>query len=99
MRKMKNLLLIMLVFGLLISALIINKDAEFSGADAQAKKVIADVDPTYHPWFTPIWEPPSPEVESLLFAVQAAIGTGFICFYLGYKCGQKKKTGGVYDGN
>ena len=31
------------------------------------------------------WEPPSGEIESLLFALQAAIGAGFIGYYVGKK--------------
>ncbi len=89
-----NILLVVAVIALLAAALFANGGAEFAGADAQAEKIIAGVDPTYQPWFEPIWEPPSGEIESLLFAVQAAIGTGFICFYFGYQTGQKKKTGG-----
>ncbi len=31
----------------------------------------------------PLWEPPSGEIESLLFALQAAIGAGLVGFYFG----------------
>ena len=37
----------------------------------------------YEPWFEPILEPASGEVESLLFALQAAIGAGVVGFVLG----------------
>ncbi|NLN22191.1 MAG: cobalt ABC transporter substrate-binding protein CbiN, partial [Syntrophomonadaceae bacterium] len=36
------------------------------------------------------WEPPSGEIESLLFALQAAIGAGFIGYYLGFVKGRKE---------
>ncbi|MFQ9918367.1 MAG: energy-coupling factor ABC transporter substrate-binding protein [Flavonifractor plautii] len=39
--------------------------------------------PDYEPWFEPILEPASGEVESLLFALQAAIGAGVVGFVLG----------------
>ncbi|CEO90262.1 hypothetical protein SSCH_790007 [Syntrophaceticus schinkii] len=37
-----------------------------------------------------IWEPPSGEIESLLFALQAAIGAGFIGYYFGFVKGRKE---------
>ena len=40
--------------------------------------------------FNSIWEPPSGEIESLLFALQAAIGAGFIGYFIGYIRGKNK---------
>ncbi|MBO7388298.1 MAG: energy-coupling factor ABC transporter substrate-binding protein, partial [Methanomicrobium sp.] len=40
---------------------------------------------------SPLWAPPSGEVESLLFAIQAAIGTGVACTIFGYWLGQSKR--------
>ncbi len=58
---------------------------EWSGADSQAEDVISDLTGgTYHPWFESIYEPPSGEIESLLFALQAAIGSLIIGYFLGY---------------
>ena len=60
------------------------KQAEiFRGADDQAKELIGTIAPGYKPWFKPIMEPPSDEVGSLLFALQAALGAGVIGYYLG----------------
>jgi cobalt/nickel transport protein len=39
---------------------------------------------TYQPWFHSIYTPPSAEIESLLFALQAAIGSMIIGYFLGY---------------
>lgn len=55
----------------------------FRGADDQAKAVITTIAPGYQPWFKPLLEPPSGEIGSLLFALQAALGAGFIGYYLG----------------
>jgi cobalt/nickel transport protein len=55
----------------------------FLGADDQAKDVIASLAPGYKPWFKSLMEPPSGEIGSLLFALQAALGAGFIGYYLG----------------
>ena len=55
----------------------------FAGADDQAKNAISEIAPDYQPWFEPLLEPASGEIASLLFALQAAIGAGFIGYYLG----------------
>ncbi len=55
----------------------------FEGADAQAQDLIQEVAPDFQPWAKPLFEPPSSEVESLLFAVQAALGAGAIGFIAG----------------
>jgi cobalt/nickel transport protein len=60
----------------------------FGGADDQGSQAIEATG--YHPWAQPLWEPPSGEIESLLFAVQAAIGAIIIGYVLGYYHGQSK---------
>lgn len=57
----------------------------FAGADGQAEELIAEIRPDYEPWAESLWEPPSGEIESLLFALQAALGAGFIGYYFGRK--------------
>jgi cobalt/nickel transport protein len=85
----KKWILILLVIALAVVPLFLANGAEFSGADDQAETAITEIQPGYTPWFSPIWEPPSGEIESLLFALQAALGTGFIAYFFGYKIGQK----------
>jgi cobalt/nickel transport protein len=60
----------------------------FGGADDQGSEAIEATG--YQPWIQPIWEPPSGEIESLLFATQAAIGAVIIGYVLGYYHGQAK---------
>lgn len=55
----------------------------FTGADARAEETVEEVAPGYEPWFDPFYEAPSPEIESGLFALQAAIGAGIIGYVLG----------------
>lgn len=86
----KNVIIILLVVFLAVVPLVIQKGAEFGGADGQAEEAIAAINPDYQPWFQSVWEPPSGEIESLLFALQAALGAGFIAYYLGYSKGRKK---------
>lgn len=61
----------------------------FGGSDDQAGDIIEQTG--YKPWFSSIWEPPSGEIESLLFALQAAIGALIIGYAFGYWRGQAKK--------
>jgi len=65
-------------------------DSDFSGADGIALEAIKETNPEYKPWFNSFWEPPGGETESLLFALQAAFGAGFLGYYIGFKKGQKK---------
>ncbi|WP_292485280.1 energy-coupling factor ABC transporter substrate-binding protein [Methanohalobium sp.] len=66
-------------------------DAAFGGADGEAEGVIQDIAPDYDPIANPVWEPPSGEIESLLFGFQAAIGALIIGFFMGYYKGKGKK--------
>jgi len=59
-------------------------DSEFEGADTAAQDLIYEINPDYEPIFEPLWEPPGGETESLLFALQAAIGALIIGFFFGY---------------
>jgi cobalt/nickel transport protein len=86
----KNLIIILLILIVVITPLIIKRNAEFLGADGMAEDVITEISPQYTAWFSNIWEPPSGEIESLLFALQAAIGAGFLGYYIGLQRGKNK---------
>ena len=92
--RAKNIVLIVCVVLLAVVPLWIRGDAEFGGADGRAEEVIAQAQPGYEPWFAPFWEPPSAEVESLLFALQAAVGAGFIGYFLGSRKNKKETPEG-----
>ncbi|MER6648965.1 energy-coupling factor ABC transporter substrate-binding protein [Streptomyces sp. NPDC000971] len=62
----------------------------FTGADAQAETAITEIDPDYEPWFSPLYEPPSGEIESALFALQAALGAGVLAYYFGLRRGRRQ---------
>lgn len=93
MKRHQNLLLLIAV--VLLAALplwLVEKPAAgvdgkpvefFAGADTKARELIGVIAPEYRPWFEPILEPASGEISSLLFALQAALGAGFIGYYLG----------------
>ena len=59
--------------------------SEFGGADDGAEDVIGKVDPDYEPWTNGIFGNYSlpGETESLLFALQAAIGAIIIGYFIG----------------
>lgn len=87
----------MILIIMLALPLLILKDAEFGGADGQAEEVIAEINPGYEPWLSPLIEPASGEIESLLFSLQAALGAGVIGYFYGLVKGkraiiQKKKV-------
>lgn len=87
---MKNILLLILVVCLAVVPLVLNKTAEFNGADGEAEAAITEINPDYKPWFESLWEPPSGEVESLLFVLQAAVGALFIGYFIGSSRMKKK---------
>jgi cobalt/nickel transport protein len=62
----------------------------YAGADSTAAQVVTQVDPGYRPWFSPLFQPSSSEVESGLFAVQAALGAGVFGFVLGRLSGRRR---------
>ena len=69
--------------------------AEFSGSDNVGSGLISKLSGTpldnFHP-LIPQWEPPSGEIESSLFAFQAAVGGILVGSVFGYWIGQKKKA-------
>lgn len=88
---MSNWLLILAVIALAVTPLILIRGAEFAGADGQAEEVIGEIQPGYQPWFKPLFEPPSGEVESLLFSSQAALGAGIIGYAIGLYKGRSQQ--------
>ena len=76
--------------ALVVAPLIFVK-GQYGGSDDQGSAAVAASRPGFHPWFEPIWKPPSPEIESLLFALQAAIGAGTIGYVVGRIHGAAKE--------
>lgn len=76
-------LLVAIIAVVVLSFVLAPKEDEFPGADAQATDAVTQVDPDYDPWFDNIFSPGSGEVESGLFALQAAVGAGVIGYVFG----------------
>ena len=92
--KHENLILAIIVIILLVAPLVMysglgEDEGYFGGSDDQGSDGVSETG--YEPWFSSFWEPPSGEIESLLFAVQAAIGAIIIGYYFGYWRGQGKE--------
>ncbi|CAM5696586.1 Cobalt transport protein CbiN [Streptomyces alboniger] len=89
-----NILLVVIVVALAVLPLALglgdHKKEPFAGADAQAETAITEIEPDYEPWFSPLYEPPSGEVESALFALQAALGAGVLAYYFGLRRGRRQ---------
>jgi len=62
----------------------------FKGSDDLGTEAILAARPDYKPWARPLWTPPSDEVESLLFALQAALGAGILGYVIGRRHGAKR---------
>ena len=84
-----NLILLFIVALICVVPLLMVTDSEFGGADGEAEEMIQAINPDYEPWFEPVFEPPGNETESLLFCLQAALGVGVICYFIGYMKGKK----------
>lgn len=102
-RKLELIVLaILIIFAAQFIYISSTTNAEYGGADDKPEGVIEQITGgTYKPIANPIWEPPSAEIESLLFALQAAIGAGILGYFFGYyrakknyesKLGYKEKS-------
>lgn len=90
----KHIVMLLAVAVIVVAPLILysglgEDQGYFAGADSNAGPAIEETG--YQPWFKPIWEPPSGEIESLFFALQAAIGAFIIGYFLGYYKNKRKQ--------
>ena len=88
--RKQNWLLAIAVVVLAVIPLVFVR-GEYAGSDDRAAGAIKEIDTTYKPWFKPLFDPPSKEVESLLFASQAALGAGVIGYVIGLYKGRSEK--------
>ncbi|QJY49309.1 energy-coupling factor ABC transporter substrate-binding protein [Pseudonocardia broussonetiae] len=76
------LLVLAVVVIAAVPLVFIGSDTEFGGADGLAVEQIEADHPGYEPWFTPVFQPEA-ETASTLFALQAAVGAGFLGYLFG----------------
>jgi cobalt/nickel transport protein len=84
------------LFGLAIvlsfAPVLMFQGKEFQATDSRNQTAIAEIKPGYKPWFTPVIKPSGGEIETFLFATQAAIGSGVTCYILGLYKGRTERT-------
>jgi len=90
-------LLACLAAVLVLSYALAPRGGEFEGTDAAATAMLEDAG--VRPWFEPLFAPGSAEVESGLFALQAALGAGVLGFALGNLRGRRVSTGSTGGGS
>lgn len=87
MKRSVDLLLVAALVALFVICLLVGRVASsgaeesFAGADATVTDMISE--DGHEPWFSPIFEPGSGEIESGLFALQAALGAGVLGYCAG----------------
>lgn len=82
--KIKTVIILLLICVIiLIIPIAFIKDAEFSGSDTTAQETITELNSNYEPWTDQLIKPPSKEMETLFFCLQAAIGSGIIGYGFG----------------
>lgn len=74
----KKPLILLVITALLCAFPAIFIEGEYGGTDGVVEEI-----PTAVQWFSPVFEPMSGEIESLLFCVQVAIGALIIGYYIG----------------
>jgi cobalt/nickel transport protein len=85
----QNWMLVIAVVALAVIPLVFVR-GEYGGSDDRAQKAITEIQPGYEPWFNHLFEPPSAEIASLLFATQAALGAGAIGYAIGLYKGRSQ---------
>ncbi|MBK8050039.1 MAG: energy-coupling factor ABC transporter substrate-binding protein [Anaerolineales bacterium] len=70
--------------------LVLTPNGTFVGTDNVGSDVIRQLAPTYDSgWARNWWSPPGTETESMLFALQAAVGGLLVGYAFGYFKGRK----------
>lgn len=96
MKTRSYVILSLVLAALVIGSLYIGAQrGDLEGADGKAEEAIIELDPDYEPWMDNLWEIPSGEVESAIFAIQAGIGGIVIGYVIGVMKGAKNNNKSV----
>ena len=74
-----------------MAPVLIYQGKEFKATDSINITAIEQIKPDYKPWFEPVIKTSGGEVETFLFATQAAIGSGVVCYILGLYKGRTER--------
>jgi len=90
----RDIILLVLVVVIAVAPMVMysglgDEEGYFTGTDDVASEIVEDAG--YEPNPITLWEPPSGEIESLLFAVQAAIGGIVLGYFIGKWQGEAKR--------
>jgi cobalt/nickel transport protein len=94
MQKSNQSFNLMLAIGVVVLAaipLLSIQGKDFSASDDKSSKGVEELRPGYKPWFESVFKPQGGEVETFLFATQAAIGSGVTCYILGLYKGRSDR--------
>jgi cobalt/nickel transport protein len=91
MQKLANVGLLSIAVVLSLAPVLIFQGKEFKATDSKNQTAIEEVQPGYKPWFEPVIKPSGGEIETFLFATQAAIGSGVTCYILGLYKGRSDR--------
>lgn len=70
------------VLALLLLPVLVPGIGTWGGTDGAGMALVTEIQPSYEPWFGPLWTPPSAAIETVLFSLQAAIGGGILGYLL-----------------
>ena len=77
-------------FALVLDSSRSGDEERFIGTDTAATTQIEQDNPDYEPWFQPFFAPSSGEIESGLFALQAALGGVALGYAVGALRGRRR---------
>ncbi|MER2607147.1 MAG: energy-coupling factor ABC transporter substrate-binding protein [Siculibacillus sp.] len=87
-----SIVLLLLASLIVVAPLILpGITGEFTGTDDVGSRAIEENHPGYRRWTEPLWTPPSKEIESAIFALQAALGAGILGYVLGRRHGARRR--------
>ncbi len=84
-------------FALVLDSTRSGDEERFVGSDTAATTQIEDDNPDYEPWFQPFFAPSSGEIESGLFALQAAVGGIVLGYTIGALRGRRRSEAHAAD--
>lgn len=89
--SMRSVWMLLGVVALVLLPLLMG--GEFGGADGEVAALVETTE-GFATWFDPIWKPPSPEIESMFFSLQAALGALVVGYAIGRAHGRRRPDEG-----